>query len=148
MSRSSSTTRIRCPSFILDSYQAAVGFPAACRHHPPVARVLVSEPHEDIRSLLAHVVRRSGHEAILHAEGAPLTDEPLDAAIVEPGAADSLALAAELAQRGVVLVFASIYPPDDATLALAPAAYLVKPFALSALEQALREALSLAAARA
>jgi DNA-binding response OmpR family regulator len=107
-----------------------------------VARVLVSEPHEDIRSLLELVVARSGHEAVVHVDGEPLSDETLDAAIVEPGAPGGLALVAELAERGVILVFASIYPADDATLSFRPSAYLVKPFPLQRLERALGEALA------
>ena len=104
--------------------------------------MLVSEPHEDIRSLLALVVTRSGHEAVLHDDGTPLGDESFDVAIVEPGAPGGLALVAELAERGIVLVFASIYPADESTLSFHPAAYLVKPFPLHTLERALREALS------
>ena len=104
--------------------------------------MLVSEPHEDIRSLLALVVTRSGHDAVVHADGEPLGDESIDAAIVEPGAPGGLELVAELAERGIVLVFASIYPADDATLSFHPAAYLVKPFRLHTLEQALGEALA------
>ena len=107
-----------------------------------MARVLVSEPHEDIRSLLALVVTRSGHDAVVLADGETLCDKAIDAAIVEPGAPGGLALVAQLAERGVVLVFASIYPADDATLSFHPAAYLVKPFRLQTLEQALGEALA------
>jgi DNA-binding response OmpR family regulator len=107
-----------------------------------VARVLVSEPHEDIRSLLALVVERSGHDPVVHGEGEPLGDELYDAAIVEPGAPGGLELVAELTERGVVLVLASIYPADDSTLSFRPAAYLVKPFRLQTLEQALGEALA------
>ena len=42
------------------------------------------------------------------------------------------------------LVFSSIYPPTAELLALEPAAYLLKPFALYALERALSHALPVA----
>jgi hypothetical protein len=42
------------------------------------------------------------------------------------------------------VLFTSIYPADDDVLALDPAAYLVKPFPLYALERALQSALTLA----
>ena len=40
------------------------------------------------------------------------------------------------------MLFTSIYPPGKDALALAPAAYLVKPFPLYALERALQAALA------
>jgi hypothetical protein len=45
------------------------------------------------------------------------------------------------------VLFTSIYPPDAEALDLEPAAYLVKPFPLYALERALEAALSLTLAR-
>jgi hypothetical protein len=42
------------------------------------------------------------------------------------------------------VLFTSIYPAEDAMLELDPAAYLVTPFPLCALERALRAALDVA----
>jgi hypothetical protein len=113
-----------------------------------VARVLISEPHEDIRWLLALVVSRLGHESVFHAPDEPLADDlHVDAAILEPGAPAALELAAGLAERDVVLLFTSIYPAEDEALAFHPAAYLVKPFPLYTLERALRDALAVPLAR-
>ncbi len=47
-----------------------------------------------------------------------------------------------LRSRNVPVLFTSIYPPDAAVLDLEPAAYLVKPFPLYALERALEAALA------
>jgi hypothetical protein len=101
-----------------------------------VARIFIYEPQEDIRTLLRLVVSRLGHQAVVDD-----TDE-LDAAIVEPGADGALELARSLRERGVALVFASIFPAGPETLAFEPAAYLVKPFPLYALECALEKTLS------
>jgi two-component SAPR family response regulator len=47
--------------------------------------------------------------------------------------------------RNVPVLFTSIYPPDAHALELNPAAYLVKPFPLYALERALEAALAVTA---
>jgi DNA-binding response OmpR family regulator len=106
----------------------------------PVARILIVEPHPDIRALFAHVVRRAGHEPLL----AELDDAVLDvdAAVIEPGDGRGLACARRLRALGRPVVFASIFPAEQATLELEPAAYFVKPFALAELEQALEAALA------
>src|SRR3972149_649504 len=53
------------------------------RHDTPVARVLIIEPHDEVRDLLARVVRRLGHEVIFPGAEPGL----VDAVIVEPAAA-------------------------------------------------------------
>jgi CheY-like chemotaxis protein len=50
-------------------------------------------------------------------------------------------IARALRSRNVPVLFTSIYPAETAALALAPEAYLVKPFPLYALERALQSAL-------
>jgi DNA-binding response OmpR family regulator len=110
----------------------------------PVARILIVEPHADIRALFAHVVRRAGHEPVL----AELHDAcpDVDAAVIEPGDGPGLACARRLRALGRPVVFASIFPAEQETLELEPAAYFVKPFALAELEQALEAALAQAEA--
>jgi len=79
-----------------------------------VPRVLIFEPHDDIRALFELVTRRLGYEPV--AFGGADTG-PVDAAVIEPG------------------------PADHATQALHPSAHLVKPFPLYLLEQALHDAI-------
>jgi CheY-like chemotaxis protein len=105
-----------------------------------VARILIVEPHADIRSLLELVVRRLGHEPVAHTSGVETPD--VDAAVIEPGEGYGLALARSLKEVGVPLLFTSIFPADREMLELQPAAYLVKPFPLYALEAALAIALA------
>ena len=105
-----------------------------------MARVLICEPHDDISALLELVVRRLGHEPVPHVAGADAVE--IDAAVIEPGETDGFQLARRLRRRNVPVLFTSIYPPDNEVLDLAPAAYLVKPFPLYALERALGEALA------
>lgn len=106
-----------------------------------MARVLICEPHADIEALLELVVRRLGHEPVTQTSG---DADPLrvQAAVIEPGDADGLALGRRLRAQGVPVLFTSIYPADPEVLALKPAAYLVKPFPLYALERALEAALA------
>ncbi len=105
-----------------------------------MARILICEPHADIAALLELVVRRLGHEPVAY-DGGDLDRLAVQAAVIEPGETDGLAVGRRLRAQGVPVLFTSIYPADDELLALRPAAYLVKPFPLYALERALEAAL-------
>ena len=106
-----------------------------------MARVLICEPHADISTLLELVVRRLGHEPVSYG-GDPVEFSAIDAAVVEPGVESGLRLARRLRAQNVPVLFTSIYAPEKELLALEPAAYLVKPFPLDALERALAGALA------
>jgi DNA-binding response OmpR family regulator len=109
-----------------------------------VPRILVCEPHEEVRALLAHVVARLGHEAVFPQEdgGAGFRDEPVDVLVIEPADPRALATAQilRLEREEIPIVCASIYPPTAHSRRLEPVAYLVKPFALGELEAALTAA--------
>ena len=107
-----------------------------------MARVLICEPHDDISALLELVVRRLGHEPVAYM-GGDVEHISVDAAVIEPGEVSALAVARSLRSRNVPVLFTSIYPADAEVLELDPAAYLVKPFPLYALERALESALAL-----
>jgi CheY-like chemotaxis protein len=107
-----------------------------------MARILISEPHPDLRVLLEAVVRRAGHEPVGHGE---LTSDDAPAVmILEPASADGLAAAAGLRCRleDLPIICASIYPPSDQSSALGPVAHLIKPFRLRELEAAIVSALA------
>lgn len=107
-----------------------------------VARVLICEPHPDIRSLLAFVVRRIGHEPVVF-DGNREQARGVDAIVIEPGENAALELATWTRSHlpGVPILCTSIFPPWPATAELRPDAYLVKPFPLYELEHALTDAL-------
>ena len=109
-----------------------------------MARVLICEPHDDISALLELVVRRLGHEPVAYV-GGDIEHIGVDAAVIEPGETSALQVARSLRGRNVPVLFTSIYPADAAVLELEPAAYLVKPFPLYALERALEAALDVTA---
>src|SRR3954468_4371953 len=142
MSSSSSTTSTRSLAFIRLSYHPASPIPLSVEHPARVARILISEPHDDISALLELVVRRLGHEPVIL--GATEAGSALDAAVSEPAGSDGLRLARELSERDVPVLFASIYPPDANALAVRPFACLGKPFPRYALERALVQALAAA----
>lgn len=106
-----------------------------------MARVLICEPHDDIRALLELVVRRLGHEPETY-RGPSVEHLGVDVAVIEPGELEGVRLAENLRAQNVPVLFTSIYPPTDELLALAPSAYLVKPFPLYSLERALEQALA------
>ena len=107
-----------------------------------MARILISEPHPDLRVLLEAVVRRAGHEPVGHGE---LTSGDAPAVmILEPASAECLAAAARLRRRleNLPIICASIAPASDETRALGPIAHLIKPFRLRDLEAAIVSALA------
>jgi DNA-binding response OmpR family regulator len=107
-----------------------------------MARILIHEPHPDVRVLLEAVVRRAGHEPV--GRGELTNGDTPELMILEPASADGLAAAARLRRRleDLPIICASIEPPSLATKALAPIAYLVKPFRLGELEAAIASALA------
>jgi DNA-binding response OmpR family regulator len=107
-----------------------------------VARILICEPHADIRTMLSFVVRRLGHEPLV-SDGSHDQLFGVDAVVVEPGCAESLATAEWTREHApdVAIVCTSIYPASHKSVTLKPDAYLVKPFPLYELENALSSAL-------
>jgi CheY-like chemotaxis protein len=107
-----------------------------------VARILISEPHPDLRVLLEAIVRRAGHEPVGHGE--LTSDDAPELLILEPASADGLAAAARLRSRleDLPIICTSILPPNADTRALGPAAHLLKPFRLVELEDAISDALA------
>ena len=110
-----------------------------------VARIFVFEPNADVGSLLELVIDRLGHEPVVP-DTADVEQAEVDAAVIEPCEGAGLELARRLRAREVPVVFASIYPSTPELLGLEPVAYLMKPFALYALERALADALRTSAA--
>jgi hypothetical protein len=108
-----------------------------------MASILVFEPHPEVRELLVRIVRRLGHDALVH-DGRPAAEwERVDVVLVEPAPEEALEAVASLVhERGAALVCVSINPPSEAASALAPIAYLQKPFSLADLEDALGAALA------
>jgi len=104
-----------------------------------VARVLICEPHPEVRELLCRIVVRLGHVPVL--EDAQLG--PVDAILLEPAHPPSVERAAafKAVDEETPVVCASIDLPNAGTRRLDPTAYLVKPFALPDVELALSRAL-------
>jgi CheY-like chemotaxis protein len=127
---------------LLASVLDAEGYATSVAGEAATARwILVIEPDPDVRALIELVIRRLGHEPVSLRGQEP---EPrMDAAVIEPGADPSLVTASLLGRRGTGIVFASIYTSERAALDLKPAAYLLKPFSVPALETALAVALAI-----
>ena len=109
-----------------------------------MARILVAEPAPEVRRLVAHVVSRLGHEPVVFGEGGEHDHEEIDAAVVEP--VFSAGVAAVLAIRArdpdLPLVCVSIHPRTTLVDALEAVEFVLKPFRLAELEDAVRSALA------
>ena len=107
-------------------------------------RILIGEPSLEIHELLERVVSGLGLEAV-PVDGRDASSLPkVDALLLEPGLPGGVELAQRLRERtpGLPIVCVSIYPASPEVIALEPVAYLVKPFALLALQAAIGEAVS------
>jgi DNA-binding NtrC family response regulator len=110
-----------------------------------MARILVAEKNPAVRRLLEVRLERLGHEPVGWDDSAvPL--ETVDAAVVEPADADTLAFARSLHRDDpeLPIIVSSVRGRSLETASLRPAAHLVKPFAISRLERAVDDALALA----
>jgi CheY-like chemotaxis protein len=106
-----------------------------------MALFLIIEPHEDIRRLYAAVVRGLGHEVAFF-DGLPLANP--DVVLVEPAHAEALEAALRLQRDnpGLPIVCASVNGHSREVQVLRATTYLVKPFSLVELTDALQLALS------
>jgi len=105
-----------------------------------VAQILVAEPNRETRELLELIVSRLGFDPISREISELAGHAELEAAIIEPADPESLRLAQELRAGcpSLPIVFTSIEPQAAHARELDPAAYLLKPFRLSALTETLR----------
>jgi CheY-like chemotaxis protein len=105
-----------------------------------MAKILIVEPHPEVRDLLVRVVSRLGLEAVVYDD--PVDLATIDVVLVEPEhwGATEIARAAERAS-GARIVCVSIAPPSEESLDLAPFAHVLKPFSLAELERAVLSAL-------
>lgn len=111
-----------------------------------MARVLICEPHSEVRSLLSLVVTRLGHEPVVPSDGPEMTFDAasVDVLVIEPSDPRALAAAqiVRLQREDVPIVCASIHPPTSHTRRLDPVAYVVKPFALAEMAAAVKQAVA------
>jgi DNA-binding response OmpR family regulator len=111
-----------------------------------MARVLISEPHEDVRRLLGRMLEHLGHEPVVYVALRPGQLMSIDALIVEPAAPAGIVLvqAAQIVAPSLSIICASVdAPPAELTeLGIEFAACLVKPFAIGQLAAAIDRALA------
>ncbi len=112
-----------------------------------MARILISEPHADVRRLLERMVSRLGHEPVV--ARAACAEQLLGAEVLllEPASPVGVALAqaASIALPSLPIVCASVTapPPELAEVGVEFAATLVKPFTMEQLGAAIQRALRL-----
>ena len=110
-----------------------------------MARILISESHDDVRRLLERMVVRLGHEPLAVRAPTPQQLTSVDVFVLEPAAPIGavLAQAAHLIDPTLPLICASVTapPPELAELGISFTATLVKPFTLEQLGAAIERAL-------
>lgn len=110
-----------------------------------MVRILISEPHDDVRQLLLRMVSRLGYEPVLMTVPAPEQLTSVDVLMVEPAAPVGavMAQAASIAVPSLPLICASVSaPPSELTeLGVEFDAFLVKPFTIQQLAEAIEQAL-------
>jgi len=111
--------------------------------------VLVGEPYPEVRGLVERVLAQLGHEAVPHTRTWDADRLPdVDVLILEPSLENGVALAQALrrAKPELPVICTASDPPARDVAQLEPVAYLVKPFAVADLEEALRGAIARARA--
>ncbi len=107
-----------------------------------MSKILINEPHHDVRALLVQMATRLGYQplAVHEVQGAM----PSDASVLLFEPAETECLRHAQALRGerpdLRFVCVSIEPPEPSWLELDPAAYVMKPFSLASLRTALAAA--------
>ena len=111
-----------------------------------MARILISESHDDVRRLLERMVTRLGHEPIAVRVPTPEHLTSADVFVVEPAAplGAVLAQAARVVNPSLPLICASVTapPPKLAERGIVFSASLVKPFTAAQLGAAIEQALN------
>jgi CheY-like chemotaxis protein len=99
-----------------------------------MASVLVSEADPDVRRLLAVLVERLGHEAVVLGPGVGIPPRA-DLMLLEPGAPACLehARAARAGAPGLPVISLNLIPAGGEFLSEGPLEYLPKPFTLEEL---------------
>ena len=107
-----------------------------------MARVLISEPDPQTRTLLELLILRLGHRPIGERELAAGREPEL--LILEPASPQGLRQAHALRRRlgRIPIVCVSVLPSTEEIRALEPVAYLLKPFRRSELDHAVARALA------
>jgi DNA-binding NtrC family response regulator len=108
-----------------------------------MARIFISESHEDVRRLLERMVARLGHEPVLVRAPTPAQLRSADVLLVEPAAPAGTALtrAAHVANPTLPIICASVTAaPSEPGVVFS--ASLVKPFTLEQLADAIERAQS------
>jgi len=107
------------------------------------ARVLIAQPNEDVRELLAEHCRRLELEPLVHEPGSNGQLPDVDLIVAEPASPQARRLLAAHRDKAsaIPIMFVSIYPP--AGVLRSPAvAYLVMPYSWERFEQAVSGALA------
>ncbi len=109
-----------------------------------VGRVLIEQPNEDVRELLAEHCRRLGLEPLIAGANGNGHLPDVDLIVAEPASAGAQRLLATHHERrsATPIVFVSIYPPVNGLLSSPAVAYLVMPCSRERFERAVANALA------
>jgi CheY-like chemotaxis protein len=110
-----------------------------------MARILISEPNREVSETLERMVWMLGHEAVMVRVPRPQHLTDADLYIVEPSGSLGMVLAhaAKIANPSLPVIASSVDapPPELAELGVVFAAWLLKPYTLEQLRDAIELAL-------
>ena len=106
-----------------------------------MAKIGIWEPDPEVRTILVRAATRLGHDPLPADVAIPR--DGLDLVLVEPADGRSRETVARLADADVHLriICVSIHPPELPSLPFKTVSYLLKPFALADLQNAIEQAL-------
>jgi CheY-like chemotaxis protein len=104
-----------------------------------VARILIAEPHAEVRQLFVHFVSALGHEPVVYDPA--IADVAVDALILEPAMSGAFELIESMRalDTDLPVIAVSVYPPTELPIGLTWTSFHVKPFGLNALREALAQ---------
>lgn len=109
-----------------------------------MSTILIAHPPGAVRELLHIVLDLAGHESLDSDTPGASDRSDLEALVVDPAWPSGLACAQQLRRShpDLPIVCVSIHSPSEDAKALEPVSYLLMPFRLAELEQAVRLALA------
>ena len=104
-----------------------------------MARILIAEPHAEVRQLFVHFVSALGHEPVVYEPN--VAGVAVDVLILEPAMPGAFELIESMRalDADVPVIAVSVYPPTELPIGLSWTSFHLKPLGLGALREALAQ---------
>jgi CheY-like chemotaxis protein len=104
-----------------------------------MARILIAEPHAEVRQLFVHFVSALGHEPVVF--DPTVAELAVDVLILEPAMPGAFELIESMRafDPDLPVIAVSVYPPTELPIGLSWTSFHLKPLGLGALRDALAQ---------